>query len=66
MLTDVESCFEDSESDDEGLLKHTTVRSAKESLEHLELIGRGAFGSVYRGTWKGRRVAVKASAQIPF
>lgn len=29
---------------------------------HLsKLIGRGAFGSVYRGSWKGRPAAIKAS-----
>lgn len=29
---------------------------------HLsELIGRGAFGSVYRGSWKGKQAAIKVS-----
>ena len=29
---------------------------------HLaQLIGRGAFGSVYKGSWKGRPAAIKAS-----
>ncbi|XP_026209297.1 mitogen-activated protein kinase kinase kinase 11 [Anabas testudineus] len=33
------------------------------SLE--EVIGVGGFGKVYRGTWKGRLVAVKAARQDP-
>ncbi|KAL0056090.1 hypothetical protein WJX82_007644 [Trebouxia sp. C0006] len=28
-------------------------------LQLSELIGRGAFGSVYRGSWKGREAAIK-------
>lgn len=32
------------------------------SKMHLaELIGRGAFGSVYKGSWKGKPAAIKAS-----
>lgn len=27
-----------------------------------ELVGRGAFGSVYKGTWKGRPAAIKVRA----
>lgn len=31
------------------------------SLQLHELVGRGAFGSVYSGTWKGQPAAIKAS-----
>jgi len=33
-------------------------------LQLSELIGRGAFGSVYRGSWKGREAAIKVSNQL--
>ena len=33
-------------------------------LQLSDLIGRGAFGSVYRGLWKGRQAAIKVSNQL--
>ncbi|XP_031553456.1 probable serine/threonine-protein kinase drkB isoform X3 [Actinia tenebrosa] len=39
-----------------------TVDIQEEDLTTKELIGKGQFGSVYRGLWKGLQVAIK---QIP-
>ncbi|XP_035958846.1 mitogen-activated protein kinase kinase kinase 21 isoform X2 [Halichoerus grypus] len=36
-----------------------------ERLELKELIGAGGFGQVYRATWQGREVAVKAARRDP-
>ncbi|NXF77399.1 M3K21 kinase, partial [Sclerurus mexicanus] len=36
-----------------------------EHLELQEIIGVGGFGKVYRATWRGREVAVKAARQDP-
>ncbi|NWJ08929.1 M3K21 kinase, partial [Crypturellus undulatus] len=38
---------------------------AFEHLELQEMIGAGGFGQVYRATWRGREVAVKAARQDP-
>ncbi|KAI2663053.1 Mitogen-activated protein kinase kinase kinase 11 [Labeo rohita] len=44
-------------------LEPETVDFGELSLE--EVIGVGGFGKVYRGTWKGELVAVKAARQDP-
>ncbi|XP_026114774.1 mitogen-activated protein kinase kinase kinase 11-like [Carassius auratus] len=44
-------------------LEPDTVDFSELSLE--EVIGVGGFGKVYRGTWKGELVAVKAARQDP-
>nr|4UYA_A Chain A, MITOGEN-ACTIVATED PROTEIN KINASE KINASE KINASE MLK4 [Homo sapiens] len=41
------------------------VHVAFERLELKELIGAGGFGQVYRATWQGQEVAVKAARQDP-
>ncbi|NXM95094.1 M3K21 kinase, partial [Sylvia borin] len=38
---------------------------AFQHLELQEIIGVGGFGKVYRATWRGREVAVKAARQDP-
>ena len=35
-------------------------RQATEPIPFDDIIGRGAFGSVYKTTWKGRPAALKA------
>ena len=40
------------------------VLEGSNRLQLSELIGRGAFGSVYRGSWKGREAAIKVSNQL--
>jgi hypothetical protein len=39
-------------------------RIGKITDNYQELIGRGGFGQVYKGTWHGRQVAVKESALL--
>lgn len=46
-----------------GELEPRAVDFSELSLE--EVIGVGGFGKVYRGTWKGELVAVKAARQDP-
>nr|XP_007988008.2 mitogen-activated protein kinase kinase kinase 21 isoform X2 [Chlorocebus sabaeus] len=41
------------------------VHVAFERLELKELIGAGGFGQVYRATWQGQEVAVKAARRDP-
>ena len=45
-------------SDDEA---HPAATPRASRFHLSDLIGRGAFGSVYKGSWKGRPAAIKAS-----
>ena len=40
---------------------HPAAASGSSRFHLSQLIGRGAFGSVYKGSWKGRPAAIKAS-----
>ncbi|XP_029449730.1 mitogen-activated protein kinase kinase kinase 21 isoform X2 [Rhinatrema bivittatum] len=48
-----------------GAVLDSLVRIDFGQLELKEIIGVGGFGKVYRGTWAGREVAVKAARQDP-
>ena len=37
----------------------TRQKSSLDSISDLQYLGKGGFGSVVLGEWKGRRVAVK-------
>ena len=50
-----------SSSEDEQL-PQAEHAGAVHGLQLQELIGRGAFGSVYRAVWRGMQVAVKVGA----
>ena len=47
-------------SHDDRPLPHSTAEGSAR-IQLAELIGRGAFGSVYRGCWKGRPAAIKVT-----
>ena len=54
------SDFSSSEEDEmNGTDLNRTLQGAASILLIKELIGRGAFGSVYKATWKGLPAAVK-------
>ena len=54
------SDFSSSEEDEmNGTDLNRTLQGAASILQIKELIGRGAFGSVYKATWKGLPAAVK-------
>ena len=54
------SDFSSSEEDEmNGTDLNRTLQGAASILQIRELIGRGAFGSVYKATWKGLPAAVK-------
>ena len=56
------SDFSSSEEDEvNGTDLTKTIQGTPSVLHIKDLIGRGAFGSVYRATWKGLPAAVKAS-----
>lgn len=40
---------------------HPAAAAGSSRFHLAQLIGRGAFGSVYKGSWKGRPAAIKAS-----
>ena len=42
------------------LVPHVALAAATGGFDVLRVVGRGGFGAVYRGTWLGRAVAVKA------
>lgn len=39
---------------------HSAATARASRFQLSELIGRGAFGSVYKGSWKGKPAAIKA------
>ena len=54
------SDFSSSEEDEmNGTDLNRALQGAASILQIKELIGRGAFGSVYKATWKGLLAAVK-------
>ncbi|CAN0397818.1 unnamed protein product [Lampetra fluviatilis] len=48
-----------------GLFADPPVEVGFAELSLEEIIGAGGFGKVYRGTWRGEEVAVKAARQDP-
>ena len=60
---DARSCFSSESRSEDGWSVSDDVEELEEdrldSLDLTHIIGRGAFGSVYRTVWKGRDVAVK-------
>lgn len=62
---DAASEFSRSSSSDWSHNEHSQpALEGSNRLQLSELIGRGAFGSVYRGSWKGRQAAIKVSIQL--
>ena len=55
-----QSDFSSSEEDElNGTNLNRTIQGTSGGLQIKELIGRGAFGSVYKASWKGLPAAVK-------
>lgn len=50
----------DSESGDDWTASDDDDLHASQPIPFDDIIGRGAFGSVYKTTWKGRPAALKA------
>ena len=61
---DAASEFSRSTSSSWSPSENSGVATRSSKLHLSELIGRGAFGSVYRGSWKDKLAAIKASAAI--
>ena len=56
--TDVSIQASDEVSDD----RFSSDEESAESIQLLQLVGRGAFGSVYKALYKGRLAAVKVKS----